>query len=84
MSETQKEMWRVVFSAPASNVFSNTELEEQGISEEDAFDNITFAHTYEGTEEKAIADCMLDYNLLSKCDIIDLYHVSEYIDPDYA
>lgn len=83
MSEA-KEMWRVAFHVPANQVFSESELKEQGFTEDNESDNISFEHTYIGTEEQAIADCMLDYHLMSKCDIYDIYRVPEYLDPDYA
>ena len=83
MTEVEKKYYRVCFSVPPSYIFSNMEMKEHGYDEES--DDIDFAHTYYvASEEQAIADCMLDYHLISKLDIFDIYITKKYQEPDFA
>lgn len=82
MSEVEKKYYKVCFSISAMSLFSSVEMKEQGLDEEHG--DVDWAVVYHAeSEEKAIADCMLDYHI-PNCDIYDIYVIDNYMPPDYA
>lgn len=82
MSEVEKKYYRVCFSIWPSILFSSSEMIEHGLDEDSS--DIDWAVTYHAeSEDKAIADCMLDYHVRNN-DIYDIYVVDNFMPPDYA